>query len=330
MPFKIVAPKAGRSPFYRVRGTEFGQRIDRTTGTADKKEALRFLKRWRDEAQRDALSGGRREEPTFADAAMSYVNGGGEERFLLPILDRIGTMKIADIRQTDIDDAAVALYPNALPATRNRQVYAPISVILRRAGREMPIRRPKGAASAPRLHWLRPEEAFALLDAARAVDERFGALLTFLLYCGPRLSEALRLTWDDVDLTRATATMRDTKNGSDIVVHLPVAVVASLGNLEKRARVFGLSKCGRLYSFLGEAESRSGIALPPRSAFHILRHTHATWRRLYTGADADALVATGLWKSPTAARIYAHIDVSAEARKADLLPTAARKLGDGR
>jgi hypothetical protein len=55
-----------------------------------------------------------------------------------------------------------------------------------------------------------------------------------------------------------------------------------------------------------------------------LRHTHATWRRLYSGADTSALVQTGQWKSRNAAAIYEHIDVSEEARKADLLPTLTR------
>jgi hypothetical protein len=45
-----------------------------------------------------------------------------------------------------------------------------------------------------------------------------------------------------------------------------------------------------------------------------------------TGADTSALTATGLWKSRNAAAVYEHVDVSEEARKADLLPTRAASV----
>lgn len=326
MPIKLIDPKPGRSSHYRARGTESGIRVDASLKTRDRRQALAALAILRDQVKRDALSGARRDERlTFAAAALSYMRAGGETRFLTPLLKYFGEIEIQRVDQGAIDAAAVALYPDATPATRNRQVYAPVSVILRRAGVALALKRPAGSAPKPRLVWLRPPQAFALLEAARGVDARFGALLAFLLYCGPRLSEALRLRWSDVDLIAATATMRETKNGSTITVHLPPAVVAELANLNKdRPGVFGMTKCGRLYHRLAAAEKASGVALPPRSAFHVLRHTHATWRRKFTGADTSALVGTGLWKSRAAAAIYEHLDAGEESRKADLLPTAPR------
>jgi len=140
------------------------------------------------------------------------------------------------------------------------------------------IKRPAGAQSKPRTTWLQPEEAFALLEAAKAIDVRFGALLTFLLYCGPRLSEAIRLEWADVDFECSTALLRDTKNGEPLTVRMPAQVVAALANLPRGKRVFATSKCGRIYTWFAEAEKAAGLALPRRTAFHVLRHTHATWR----------------------------------------------------
>jgi hypothetical protein len=61
--------------------------------------------------------------------------------------------------------------------------------------------------------------------------------------------------------------------------------------------------------------------LPPRSAFHTLRHSHAMWRRLFACADISALVASGLWTSRNAASVYEHLDLTAESRKSDLFPT---------
>jgi hypothetical protein len=49
---------------------------------------------------------------------------------------------VSDIDQIAIDNVAKALYPTAVPATVNRQVYTPISAILKRAGVERKIMRP--------------------------------------------------------------------------------------------------------------------------------------------------------------------------------------------
>jgi integrase len=127
---------------------------------------------------------------------------------------------LGKIGQAELDGAAAAILPNALPQTRNRSVYTPSLAIMRHAGVVKAIKRPKWTGG-KRVDWLRPAEAFKRLEAASEVDERLGALMTFLLYAGPRLSEALRLEWVDIDLTRSTALLRQTKNGEPIVVHLP-------------------------------------------------------------------------------------------------------------
>jgi hypothetical protein len=38
MPYTLHPPKAGRSPYWRLRGTEFGIPISRSTKTADKRK----------------------------------------------------------------------------------------------------------------------------------------------------------------------------------------------------------------------------------------------------------------------------------------------------
>jgi len=325
MPYTLVAPKAGRSPFWRVRGTEFGIYLDRSTQSRERREAQKFLAAWRDEAKRLSLSGPVKAPHSFASAALAYMQAGGETRFLTPLLEHFGETALGEIGQSQIDAAAVALYPRASAATRNRQVYSPVSAVMRHTGVVLALRRPKGSQGTPRTAFLTPPEAFALLEAAAALNASLGALLTVLLYTGVRLSEALRLSWADVDLKRAVATVAETKNGAPVTVHLPPAAIAALANLKgRKGKVFALTKSGRLYTLWAQAEAAANLALPPRSAFHILRHTHATWRRLYTGADTTALTNTGLWRSRTAAAVYEHVDATAEGRKSDLLPTPIR------
>jgi integrase len=117
---------------------------------------------------------------------------------------------LGKIGQAELDGAAAAILPNALPQTRNRSVYTPSLAIMRHAGVVKAIKRPKWTGG-KRVDWLRPAEAFKRLEAASEVDERLGALMTFLLYAGPRLSEALRLEWVDIDLTRSTTLLRQIK-----------------------------------------------------------------------------------------------------------------------
>jgi len=319
VPLKLIPPKPGRSPNYRIRGTYLGHYLDRSTETGDRRVASRLFAKWKEDIERGAYAAP--DAPTFAGAALTYMNAGGERRFMEPLLLHFGTMPLAHITQDAIDAAAIKLLPMATSATRNRQVYSPVSAVLRRAGVTLVLRRPQGAQGTPRLTFLSPAQAQALLTAAEARNATLGALCIFLLYTGVRLSEALSLAPADVELDAARAFIRDTKNGDPLTVHLPPVVVAALANLEfGKERVFRLTKAGRLYKLFAEAVEAAGVPVPERLAFHIFRHTYGAWMRRFAGSDTAGLVATGRWKSRTAAAVYEHADVTEEAMKADMLP----------
>lgn len=323
MPLKLVPPTPNRSPFWRVRGTYIGIRIDRSTKTSERKVAAKLLAKWKEDIERGAYA--RPDDPTFASAALAYMQAGGERRFIKPLLKYFGNRLLAEIGQTEIDNAAAAIYPNGSVTTRNRQVYSPISAILKRAGVEKAIKRPKGWRGRARPHWLSTEQAWALIDAAKDTNPRFASLLVFLFYCGPRLSEALRLEWSDVDLGSAVAILGHTKNGEPQSCHLPPVVVAELAGMERKWKtVFGFSKAGRLYALLAAAEKASGVSIPPGVAFHVCRHSYGAWMRRHAGLDTSGLVATGRWKDRSSAAVYEHVNTTEEARRADLLPTSVK------
>jgi integrase len=320
MPLKLITPTPGRSPFYKVRGTHLGVYLDRSTKTAEQATARRLLAKWREEIERGCLA--RPGEPTFLDAAVNYMAATGQEKYIKPVLEHFGKTPLRQIDQQAIDNAAVQLYPKGTPATRNRQCHTIVSAILKHAGIDGKVRRPKGWQGQVKTRWLTPDEAFRLFDAADRIDAEFGLFLRFLTYTGCRLSEALNLTADRLDLQGAHAYVPITKTGQPRGVHLPAHLVARLANHPLRKRLFRFRKCGRLYTLLARTRLAAGV---DRCGFHSLRHTYGTWMRRYGGLDTKGLVETGAWADPDSAARYAHSVASEAARRADLLPVEPRR-----
>jgi integrase len=332
MSLKLVPPREGKTPFWYVRGTYLGQSVDRSTKASDRRLAKRVIDKIKDEIERGEFA--KPGEPTFLSAALEYVKAGGERRFIgtqtksgewTLLLGYFKEQPLRLIDQAALDRAALAIYPTATPATRNRQVYSVVSAILKQAGFDGKLRRPKGSRGNKRTDWLWPEQAFRLFRAADDIDLEFGAFLRTLCYTGMRLSEGLGLAIDNTRLSESFAYVAQTKNDDPRAVFLPPIVVESLANHPKGMdrtgrRVFRFVKGGRLYSLLGKAKAAAGpdVAFV---GFHTFRHTWATWMRRYGGLDTRGLVGTGAWRDSVSAGRYEHVVVSEESRKAILLPT---------
>ena len=319
MPLKLVPPRPGKTPYWYVRGTYLGRYVDQSARTPEKRVAAQELRRIK-----SAIEEGRfaeRGEATFLTAAVAYMEAGGEKRFVDPLLHHFKERALSSIDQEAIDEAALAVYPDATNATRNRQVYTVVSAILKQAGIEYKLKRPKGALGKQRTEWLWPEQAFALFNAADEVDKELGVLLRLLCYTGMRLGEALNLRWDDVRLDEGFAYVKETKTGVPRPVFLPDAARRALASHDGSAtgrRVFRFTKSGRLYALLRSACAANPDA--PAVTFHTFRHTYATWMRRYAGMDERGLVGTGAWKDRQSVARYAHVVVTEEAQKAALLP----------
>lgn len=345
MPLKLVPPRKGKSPNYRIRGTYLGQYVDRTTGTPVEATAKQFLAALKREIERGRLAEPVSEEPketVFEEAALAYLKTGGDGKYLgkfdpkarvwiggvIPHL--IGT-PLSEITQQRIDAIAAEMYPHASAATRNRHVYTPISAVLKHAGRDFKVKRPKGWRGSQRVTWLDPKDAFVMLEKAKAEDYEFGIFLTFLLYTGSRLNEALELTCDRVSLAENFAYYPKTKNDDPRAVYLPHYLVGEMANHPRgmdrgKQRVFRFRKCGRLYTLMGKVKEATGPSVSDVT-FHTYRHTWATWMRRYAGLDTRGLLATGTWRDAVSARRYEHVVASEESKKADLLPTPVNKKG---
>ena len=133
---------------------------------------------------------------------MSYLEIGGERLYLKPIIARIGSVPLAKIDQALIEQTARALYPNASPATLNRQAFTPIAAVLNHAAKRglcaKPCDRAAGTTQGA-VRWITFEEAEQLIAAC---SPHLRPLVLFLLGTGARMSEALYLDWREVDLAR--------------------------------------------------------------------------------------------------------------------------------
>jgi integrase len=298
--------------------------VDRSSKATKRRVASQVRDKIKEEIERGEFA--KPGEHTFLSAAVAYMNAGGEKRYIPLLLERFKERTLRSITQEDVDRAAIELYPDASPATRNRQVYTPVSAVMKQGGLRDKLGRPKNADGQRIVAWLWPEQAFRLFKEADKIDAEFGLLLRLLCYTGLRLSEALRLEVDMVRLSESFAYIVRTKNDDPRPVFLPPVVVAALANHPRGMnrsdqRVFRFSKSGALYASLRAAAKAAKVRFPSRSAFHLFRHTWASWMRRYSGLDTKGLVATQAWKDEKSASRYSHAIASEEAMRAVNLPT---------
>ena len=229
MPIKLITPRKGFSAYYYGRGTYLGIFVNRSTRALRPAIAKRVIKEWELDIERGRFEtkGG----PTFMSAAVAYMKAGGDRRPIAKLIAHFGDKLLADIRQTEIDAAAAILFPTHSAATRNREVYSPLSAVLKQANVDFRIRRPKGSRGRELAGWLWPEEAERLIGAAYHIDPEFGLMCLFLLYTGLRLTEGtVRFTCDRLRLAESYAFIPKTKNGKPRPVMLPPYLVAALAN----------------------------------------------------------------------------------------------------
>lgn len=374
MPLKLRDPTPGKTPNYHIRGTYRGIYVERTAGTPDKRKAQAFLKDiceqiergdYSDESKPAPVAQSEPLEPTFADATLAYLKANGEAHYVRRIINELkapytlADKPLSKIDQMLLDSAAAQLYPDSTAQTRNRQFYTPVSAIMKRAGIEMKIKRPKGWRGNKATSWLKPEQAFKLFAAADYIDSEFGLMCRILCYTGMRISEMLAVKLGDIDLDGRAIYLPKTKNNDARSVYLTAELVEALraqpprksrprsdgtlrlargvaGRSRKdadvpflergdEARLFRFAQGGKLRQMLALAMRRAHLIFPVRQGgFHIFCHTYGSWMSRYGDLDTFALTRTERWKDPRSADRYRHTHVSEESRRADLLPTPQR------
>ncbi|HEX7387850.1 MAG TPA: site-specific integrase [Castellaniella sp.] len=302
-----------------------GQRIRRSTGTSNRREAQEYHDRlkadlWRQDKLGDAP------ERTFEEAALrmlqvyegrkSYATkvrhvAFWQAQFAGRTLCSLTTDEILDALPTHAERKHQKRRP-VTAATRNRYLST-IGRMLSLAAEWGWLAGGPKLRRAPepkvRVRWATHEQARALLAAFSRAWIQDAA--EFALLTGMRAGEILKLRWADVDLPRSGAwvTADHAKSGRARAVPLNAEAVAVI-----RRRIG--THIERVFTRNGKPQKQVDPKMFARACdrvgladfhFHDLRHTWASWH-VQAGTPLFVLKELGGWETLEMVKKYAHMD----------------------
>jgi integrase len=233
---------------------------------------------------------------TFARAAKLYRAAGKPTDYLDRIEKHLEGKLVKDIKPGTIREMALDLYPSASNATRNRQAIVPCQAVINYAANDdlcshIRVKRFKVDKKIKQPFTLDWVDKFC----QNAVNPYVGALVLFMFATGARVSEALAVQWEHVNLKERTALIPRSKISEQRIVHLPPRLVAALANLVavKDRPVFWYRRCGDYARAWDRTIERAGIK---RMTPHSGRHGFAT-ASLRKRIDPKTAAWLGGWKS---------------------------------
>lgn len=242
-----------------------------------------------------------RNSVAFSTAAASYLEHGGERRYLDRIVAYFADTPADAITPFDVKQMALALYPEAGNSTRNRQALTPCRAVLihayergwcplmrlTRFKQEAPIRKTPASPA-----WLQ----LFIRQCDRDGLPHVAAIVLFMATTGARVSEAIRLRWPEVDLNARRAVLLRTKTSTNSVRDLNDAVIARLRHLAlaREDRVFTYICRHSVNERIAAVCRRAGISY--KSAHLCGRHSFAT-NVMALDMDIKTAMEAGDWKS---------------------------------
>lgn len=240
---------------------------------------------------------------TFDDAAASYIEHGGDNRYLPPIVDHFRGRPLASIFPFDLHEMAHAVCRDVSNATKNRHALTPArSVIIHGYNR--------GWCNLIRLKMFKEDPPKRKVPASPAWFHAFcrqcekdghmhvAALVLFMSQTGARVSEAIALRWEQVDLNYRKVLLLKTKTGVNSTRHLTDELVMRLMRLRETAgghqRVFRYRCRHSVNERIKAVCARAGISY--KSSHACGRHSFAT-NAIDNGIDVRTAMEAGDWKS---------------------------------
>lgn len=298
--------------------TPGGQRIRRSTGTANKQEAQEYhdelkVSFWRVQKL------GEKPRRLWQEAAVKWLKVKKDKKDLekdraklvwfdqylngvyLDTIDRALVEKIADAKEDeDVTGSTVnrylALLRSILRIAQNEWEWITHSPA-------MPMRKEtKG-----RVRWLTRTETERLMDA---LPKHYEYPARFTLAAGPRQANVLGLCWDQVDMDKCIAWLHpdETKNGEGIAIALNNDAMNVLKACKGKHEHYVFTKDGKPMKGIESRPWKQALTTAKIENFrwHDLRHTWASWH-MQSGTPLAELQVLGGWKTLSMVLRYAHL-----------------------
>jgi integrase len=241
--------------------------------------------------------------PTFADAAESYLRNGGESRYLPRIVEAIGQMPVGEIVPFTIYEMVKELFPDHAGATMNRQGITPARAVMLHAYERgwCPLIRLRRFKEERRKRKSPASQAWLHLFMRQCDEDglpHLAALVLFMSHTAARVSEATRMQWREVDLVSRKALLLRTKTGKNSIRHLTDELVGRLTELAKGQSpddlVFRYRSRFGVNDRIEAVCKRAGI--PYKSSHACGRHSFAT-NAIHYGMDIKTAMEAGDWRT---------------------------------
>lgn len=327
---RFIKTKSGVTKRWYIKGTcpYTGSPVRESTGTDRRDEADFQLATYLARAREEAVLGDCNGTALFAEAVAEYIGKKGEARFVDPLLEHFGKMKLRDIKDTDITKYGDRRFPRAKASTLVRQLYGPMQAVWNAGVRAKMVgprtfSKPKVAktkVTAVTEAWLLK----LLRNGLTTLRQRTTVL--FMSFSGARASEVVSVLVGHYDPVEGKVLIADTKNDEPREVYLPAfvneAMKLVLGERHAEARrlakdamaeadpewtLFGYASRFSLTRIIKRGCARAKIKY--HSPHQVGRHTFAA-RFLADGNSLKALLEAGGWHAIGAVVKYAHLERS--------------------
>ncbi len=310
--------KRSNSPYWWVAFSHNGQRLQESTGTADKRQAREYHDKRRSELWEQQRLG-LKPRHKWEEAVLRHLAESGHKvslvtdkfhlRWMQPHLEGLDLNDIS----RDVMDRLLhkGLAEGASNATVNRRLEL-LRAILRKAVHEWEwldrapkvrlLKEPKG-----RVRFLRKEEALRLLAE---LPEHLRAMARFSLATGLRQGNVKNLKWAQVDLSKRAAWVQaeEAKARRAIPVPLNAEAMQVLQAQVGQHPVHVFCYKGQPIRQVGTKAWRGALERAGIENFrwHDLRHTFASWH-VQNGTPLNVLQELGGWRDSEMVQRYAHL-----------------------
>lgn len=313
--------KRQNSPYWWVKISHNGRRIQQSAGTSSKKEAREFHDKLKASLwEQDRL--GVKPRRSWNEAVVRYLDETShkasqvDDKAHLRWVDRfLDGVNLASINRDLLDRILSARKAGGVSNSTVNRTMEVVRAVLRKAANEWEwLDRAPKVRMLPepkrRVRWLTHEEADRLVAT---LPEHLAAMVRFSLETGLRRSNVTGLEWSQVDIARRTAWVHPDQAKARKAIAVPLsatAVAVVRGQVGKHAtHVFSFR--GKPVRQVNTKAWRAGLERIGIENFrwHDLRHTWASWH-VQAGTPLHVLQELGGWECVEMVRKYAHLSTA--------------------